>query len=766
VGVIGRPVRRVEDARFLTGAAQFTAHVDVPGARHVVYLRSPVAHARLRAIDTGEARHLPGVDAVLTADDLPPHLGRFPADARALDGPMVRPFLAGGTVRYVGEPLAVVVADTLAAARDAADAVVVDLDPLPPLVDPRRALDPGAPLLHPEAGTNECFTLSPPKGPPVTMDGCDVVIEARYHNQRLAPCTIEARAAATAWDGDQQGPDRRLTLWATTQGPWPVQRALVDLYGLDPGAVRVVSPDVGGGFGAKEALYPEVLLLPWIADVVGAPVRWAEVRSESIVNLGHGRGQHQTATLGGTRDGRILAYTLDLVADAGAYPRLGATLLFLTRLVQCGPYRIPAAACTGRAVLTTTTPVLAYRGAGQPEAVAALERSIDRFARAIGLDPADVRRRNLLTADDYPYRSASGATYDSGHPDLAFEQCLERLGYDEARARQAERRRLGDVRQLGIGLACFSEVIGGAEPTEYGSVEVAPDGTATVRAGSFSHGQGHETTWAMIVADRLGLPFEQVRVIDGDTAALPRGGNTGGSRSVQTAGNAIAEASTRLAERARDLAADLLEAHPDDVVLDVDRGRFHVVGTPAVTRSWADVASAATGRGEPLRAESEAGPAPRSAFTCGAHAAIVEVDTETGDVALLRVVAVTDAGRILNPLLAEGQIHGGVGQGVGQALTEEMAYDDDGNPLTANFADYGVISAAELADIDVSFVDIPAPFGPLGAKGLGESGAIGATAAVLNAAVDAVSHLGVEDIGLPLSARRVWEAIEAARGEM
>jgi carbon-monoxide dehydrogenase large subunit len=751
-------VLRVEDRRFLTGEARFTADIPLPGARHVVYVGSPAAHARLAGVDTSEARQMPGVEAVVTAADLPAHLSRFPADARALEGPMARPFLAGGTVRYAGEPVAVVVARSVAEARDAADAVALDLDPLPPLLDPRAALDPAAPVLHDGAPGNECFALSPPKGPPIDVDACEVVVEATYRNQRVAPCTIETRAAAAEWSRDG-----RLTMWATTQGPWPLQRALVALYGVEPDAVRVVSPDVGGGFGAKEALYPEILLLPWLARTVGAPVRWAEDRGESMLNLGHGRAQLQTARLGGTRDGRLLAYTLDVVQDAGAYPRLGATLPFLTRLVQTGPYRIPAASCTGRAVVTTTTPILAYRGAGQPEAVAALERTIDRFAATLGLDPAELRRRNLLAAGDYPYRTAGGATYDSGHPDLAFEQCLDRLGYDRARAAQAELRRAGGPAQLGIGLACFSEVIGGAEPTEFAGVEVAADGTVRVEAGSFSHGQGHQTTWAMVVADLLGVPIEQVRVVDGDTDAVRRGGNTGGSRSVQTVGNAIAEAATRLAEQGRRLAADLLEARVDDVVLDAERGFFHVVGTPAVRRTWGQVAEASTARGERLWAEADAGPPPRTAFSCGAHGAIVEVDTETGRVRLQRVVAVTDAGRILNPLIAEGQIHGGVGQGVGQALTEEMAYDDLGNPLTANFADYGIVSAAELAPVDASFVDLPAPFGPLGAKGLGESGAIGATAAVLNAVVDALGPLGVDDVGLPLTPMRVGEAIDAAR---
>ena len=526
----------------------------------------------------------------------------------------------------------------------------------------------------------------------------------------------------------------------------------------------MISPWVGGGFGSKEALYPEILLLPWIAQTLGRPVRWAEDRTGSMVNLGHGRGQQQSVVLSGARDGLIESYQLDVVQDAGGYPRLGAILPFLTGIVLCGPYRIGSARFSATAAVTSTTPMLAYRGAGQPEAVAALELAIDRYARAIALDPAEVRRRNLLCAADYPYRTPTRFTYDSGHPDLALEQALDLAGYNGLRAEQAARRGAQPDRlQLGIGLACFTEVIGGPDPSEYGRVTITADGGAQIHAGSFNHGQGHATVWAQIVADRLGIAPERVTLTDGDTAALPRGGNTGGSRSVQTAGNAVANAADAVAEAARQLAAELLEAAEADIVVDIDRGVLHVAGTPARSLDWAELADEATRHGQTLSAENDAELKARSSYSCGAQVAVVEVDTETGRVTLRRLVAVTDAGRILNPLLAEGQVHGGVAQGVAQALTEAMVYDPDGNPQSANFADYGVISAAEMTDVTAAFVDIPAPGPGLGAKGLGESGAIGATAAVRNAAVDALTHLGVDYLPLPCSPEVVWRAIGAAR---
>lgn len=759
MGLIGSRQLRVEDAPLLRGEAPFTADIaqrELPDAAVVHYVGSTVAHGVLRSIDTSAAEAAPGVLAVLVADQLPAGLGAFPWDRPGFPQAMARPWLATGRVRYVGEPIAIVVALSEAEAADAADLVVVDVDPLPAVTDPRAALTTSAPLLFPDAGTNVCFTIPVADETDVAASAVSVAFDDV--NQRLAPAPIECRAAAACWNGDGT-----LTLWATTQGPFPVRQALADAYHLDPAMIRVVSAWVGGGFGSKEALYPEILLLPWVAQRVGRPVRWAENRTASMVNLGHGRGQHQRVVLNGSRDGRIESYRLDVVQDAGGYPRLGAILPFLTGIVLCGPYRIPDARFSATAALTTTTPMLAYRGAGQPEAVAALEAAIDRYARAIGIDPAEVRRRNLLSAQDYPYRTPTGFSYDSGHPDVAFAQALELAGYDALRAEQAARRGVEPSPvQLGIGLACFAEVIGGPDPSEYGRVTVTADGAAQIHAGSFNHGQGHATVWAQIVADHLGIAPEQVMLIDGDTAALPRGGNTGGSRSVQTAGNAIANAAAAVAETARKLAAELLEAAEADIVIDTDRGVLHVAGTPTRSLGWAELARSAGERGVVLSAENDAELKPRSSYACGAQVAVVEVDTETGKVTLRRLVAVTDAGRILNPLLAEGQVHGGVAQGVGQALTEAMVYDLDGNPQTANLADYGAISAAEMAPVTAAFVDIPAPGNGLGAKGLGESGAIGATAAVRNAVVDAVAHLGVGYLPLPCSPETVWSAINSA----
>jgi carbon-monoxide dehydrogenase large subunit len=428
MGVIGQPQRRLEDGPLLRGDAHFTADLGPAGAGERVavvrYVGAPLAHGRIKAIDTAEAAALPGVLAVVTADDLPPHLGPFPWDCAGFPEAMARPWLATGNVRYTGEPAAAIVAGSDAAAADAADLIRLHLTPLPPLVDPAAAAQPGAALLFPNAGTNVCFTLGEPDPAPWPadgrQDGDEVTVSFEDHNQRLAAAPIECRAGAARWE-----PGGELTVWATTQGPFPVRAVVAAAYGLDPERVRVISPFVGGGFGAKEALYPEILLLPWLAERAGCPVRWAEDRSFSMLNLGHGRGQHQRVALTGTPSGHLTRYRLDTVQDAGAYPRLGAVLPALTATVQCGPYRIAEASFAATAAVTTTTPVLAYRGAGQPEAVAALEAAIDRYARRIGVDPAEVRRRNLLTAADFPYRSASRATYDSGHPDVAFERALD-----------------------------------------------------------------------------------------------------------------------------------------------------------------------------------------------------------------------------------------------------------------------------------------------------------------------------------------------------
>jgi aerobic carbon-monoxide dehydrogenase large subunit len=753
MSILGNRVPRIEDPRFLTGRATFVDSLRLPGAAAVTYVTSTTASARVTSVDVREAAAAPGVVDVVTAADL--DLGPYPVDMDALAAGMDRPWLAGDVVRFVGEPVVAIVSEDQATGADAADLVVVEYDPLPVVVDPEEAVLDEV-LLHPGAGTNVAFRL-PAGSHTVSFEGCEVVVSQRMVNQRVAPCPLEVRAAAAAW-----GDDGRLTLWLSTQGSHPARERAAAGLGLDLAEVRVVVPDVGGGFGAKGASYPEELLLGWLSRRVGRPLRWTETRSASMTGLGHGRGQLQQVTVGGRRDGTIETLRLEVLQDAGAYPRMGALLPYMTRTMATGVYSIGAVEFSSTSVVTNTTPVVAYRGAGRPEAAAAVERAVDLFAAEVGADPADVRRRNLVPPDAFPYRTAVGTVYDSGAYERALDLALGAVGYDDLRAEQRRRREAGDPALLGVGLSVYVEITGGGSE-EHGSVEVRPDGTVLARTGTTPYGQGHATTWAMLVAERLGVPIADVEVVSGDTDLFPTGTVTGGSRSVQLGGTAMAQAADVVVERARQVAADLLEAAPGDVVLDPADGCFHVVGTPAVSRTWAEVAAHAGDgglRGDALF-ESEG-----ATFPFGAHVAVVEVDRETGLVTLVRMVAVDDAGRIVNPLIAEGQIHGGLAQGVAQALAEEVRYDDDGNPLTATLADYGILSAADLPSFESIRMETPTPNNPLGAKGIGESGTVGATPALQNAVVDALAHLGVRHVDMPATAERVWRAIReaAARG--
>jgi carbon-monoxide dehydrogenase large subunit len=567
-------------------------------------------------------------------------------------------------------------------------------------------------------------------------------------NQRLAPSPIEGRAAV-AWWGD----DGRLTQYQSCQGAHPVRTSLAELYGLDPTDVRVVVPDVGGSFGAKAGSTPELLLLGELARRVGRPVRWFETRTENMIAMGHGRGQIQQVTIGGNRDGRITAYRLEVLQDAGAYPGMGAVLPWMTRMMTSGVYDLDNVEFSSTSVVTTTTPLVAYRGAGRPEAAAALERAVDLFATEIGLDPADVRRTNVVPPDAFPYTTATGTEYDCGDYARALDLVLDAAGYDDLRAEQQRRRDAGDPVVLGIGLAVYVEVTGGG--VEYGEVELRPDGTVLVKTGSTPYGQGHDTAWAMLVSDQLGIPMDRIDVVHGDTDVIASSAITGGSRSVQIAGAAVHDAAGKLLEVARQRAADLLEAAHQDVVLDEAEGRFHVAGTPSISLGWDELAVEGA---DPLTGLSDVADS-KTTFPFGAHVAVVEVDTETGSTRLVRLVAVDDAGRILNPMLAEGQVHGGLAQGAAQALYEEVRFDDDGNPLTSNFADYAVVSAPELPMFERVMMETPTPLNALGAKGIGESGTIGATPAVHNAVIDALSHLGVRHIDMPVTPEKVWRAL-------
>lgn len=756
MSILGNRVLRTEDPKFLTTGGSYVADLRDPlleGALHVAYVRSVAAHGTIASIEVDEARQAPGVVAVFTGEDLADR-PMLPLAVPLLNPQQAQPALARGKVRFVGEPIAVVVAETPEAAADAAELVWADIDFLPAVVSPEDALAAET-LLFEECGNNLALELLFGEDD-AAFEGCEVVIEHDLLNQRVAGCPLEVRSAAAAWDGD------RLVQFASTQAPHGVKGTLQAWYELDESEVRVVSPDVGGGFGPKIGAYPEEVLLGWLSQQVGRPVRWTETRTENMVAMGQGRGQWHSVKLGGTRDGKVTAYRLNLVQDSGAYPALGAFLPFMTRVMASGVYDIPTVQFNARSVLTNTTPTVAYRGAGRPEATAAIERAMDLFAQEIGMDPAEVRRRNLVPADAFPFTTPTDTVYDVGDYERSLDLALEAAGYDDLRAEQARRRETGDPVQIGIGVCVYVEVTAGPQAGgEYGRVVVHADGTATAYTGSSAHGQGHDTSFAMLVSDQLGIPMERIAVRHGDTDEVARGVGTFGSRSLQLGGSAIHAASGQVLDRARELAADLLEADPADVELDKASGAFHVAGTPAVSKTWSEVAAEAGDGGLEAETDFEAS---SPTFPFGAHVAVVEVDTETGVVRLERMVTCDDAGTVLNPMLVEGQRHGGIAQGVAQALYEWVRYDDDGNPQTTNLADYTMISAAELPSFELVTLETPTPINPLGAKGIGESGTIGSTPAVQSAVCDALAHLGVRHVDMPCTPERVWAALEAVRG--
>jgi carbon-monoxide dehydrogenase large subunit len=758
VSILGNRVVRKEDPLFLTKGATYVDDLVLDGAVHLTFVRSTMAHARITSIDVDEVRGAAGVVAVFVGADvgLPP----IAPEVAILNQDMPQPLLAGDVVRFVGEPVVAIVTEERYQGADAAELAFIDYDPLPALIDPEESLRDEV-LLHPGAGTNVALSLEFPVDASL-FDECDVVVRQRVVNQRVAPAPLEVRGGAARW-----GEDGRLTYWGSSQHPHTWQSEMAKGLGIDVALVRFIAPDVGGGFGAKIHSYPEDVLSAWIARQIGRPVKWQDTRSESMVAMGHGRGQIQEIEIGGSRGGRVLAYRLRVVQDAGAYPRLGAVLPYMTRTMLTGVYDIPKAEFASTSVVTNTTPIVAYRGAGRPEASAAVERAMDLFALEIGMDPVAVRRANLVSKDAFPFTTPVSTTYDIGDYEGALDRVLAAAGYDELRAEQARRRGAGSgaasgASQMGIGVSVYVEITAVGGGTEYGAVEVKPDGKAVVRAGTSSHGQGHATAYAMLVSDKLGIPIGDIEFIQSDTDLVPYGEGTSGSRSMQQGGVAVNQAATQLVDKARALASELLEAAPEDVVLDVASGHFHVVGTPAVSKTWAEVAAGAS-EGDPLATEvkfTAQGPT----FPFGAHVAVVEVDTETGKVSLVRMVACDDAGRLINPLLAEGQVHGGLAQGAAQALLEEVRYDEDGNPVTSNLADYAFISAAELPSFELIHMETPTPLNELGAKGIGESGTIGSTPAVQSAVVDALSPFGVRHVDMPATPERVWRAVTGQGG--
>ncbi len=762
--ILGHPVKRKEDPGILTGTTEYFDDLKIDGLTHIAFVRSTVAHANLGAIDVSDATDMPGVVAIYTADtlELADHNGFV-----MLPPTMLRPPLAKDKVRFVGDIVAAVVALTKAQAVDAAEAIIVDYDPLPAVIDLEAAIADGAPQLHDGAPGNVAFGAAMMgMGAPVEdiFDDADVVVKGRFVNQRVAGLPMEPSGIVAVPEADGG-----LTAWIPCQNPHSLRPELAGAVGLDPANVRVRTAAVGGGFGPKAAFNLEFAIASKAALALGRPVKWTETRSENMLSMVQGRAQLQFVELGVKRDGTITALKVNLLADTGAYPAMGAFLPFFTHTMSTGVYTVPKLEFNWSAVLTNTTSTGAYRGAGRPEATQLLERILDMAADELDIDPVEIRRRNLMAKFEAPGAAASSglAMYDTGDYAAALDAALVHADYPELRAEQQRRRAGNDPKQLGIGVSCYVEITAPAGMhVEFGAVEVHEDGMVDAFVGTSAHGQGHDTAFSMIVSELLGVPMDKIRLVQSDTALVPRGSGTLGSRSLQTAGSAVYRASEHVLDKAKQLAAQLLEANADDIVL--GDGGLQVAGVPSKLIAWGELAAKAKGSGlegleNGLRHELDFDGS-NSTFPFGAHVSVVEIDTETGRVELLRHIAVDDCGRILNPMLVTGQQHGGIAQGISQALYEWVQYDADGNPITANLMDYAMPSAAEFPSFETYNTETPTHLNPLGAKGIGESGTIGSTPAVHNAVVDALSPYGITHLDMPFTSERVWAAIQDARG--
>ncbi len=759
--ILGNRVARTEDPELLTVGGTYVYDLDL-GAAHAVFVRSIEAHAALLSIDTAEAAASNGVVAVFTNETLgvDPHHGFVKVADAFAHAP-----LASGTVRYVGEPIALVVAETFQQAVDAAELVVVDYEPLPVVVDPERAFDDDVPAIFAEKGDNIALSVIDPEVD--VLADADVVVRGRYVNQRVAGAPMEPNSCAAV-----PGADGRLTFYVANQMPHLVKSQLAGALGLDDSNVRVISPHVGGGFGAKAALIHEYTAIAAAARSLNQPLTWTETRSENMVAMVHSRAQVQYCELGCKNDGTFVGLRVRLIGDAGAYPNVGTMLPAGTKRMSNGTYTFPSIRFDVAVGVTNTTPTGAYRGAGRPEASALLERLVDQAALELGIDPIDIRRKNFIQPDQFPFKTLTGITYDSGDYEATLDRAVELAGYGELRAEQAARLANNDRTVLGIGVASFVEVTSGGGGSEYAALEIHEDGTATMKAGTSAHGQGHQTSYAMIVSEQTGIPVDKITLVQSDTDLVRTGGGTGGSRSLQLAGSAVKEATESVVAKARELAAHVLEASVDDIVVDPGAGTVGVAGVPARALGWGELAAKAAGDlpdGVIDHTDETIGLAAQldfkqgdGTFPFGTHISVVEIDLDTGRVDLVRHIAVDDAGNVVNPLIFEGQQQGGVGQGVSQALYEEFVYDDAGNPVTANFMDYAFPSAAEFSNFEVHHTETPTPLNPLGVKGIGEASTIGSTPAVQNAVVDALKHLGVRHIDMPCSPLRVWQTIADA----
>jgi carbon-monoxide dehydrogenase large subunit len=771
---IGSPLRRKEDDPLLRGRGTFVDNIALPGTLVMAVVRSPYAHARIVSIDTAAANAAAGVVAVFTGTDLRDHWKAAMPCAWPVTEDMKSPEhfpLAVSEAHYQGDGVAVVLADTRAHAADAAELVEVEYEPLPVIVDVAAAAQDGAPLVHEELGTNVSYVWKLETG--TFEEGADVVVKHTYYQPPLIPNAMEPRGVVA-----RPEPGGDVTLWSATQVPHILRLLTAATLGMSETKLRVIAPDVGGGFGSKLDVYAEELLAVALARRLGQPVTWIEERSENAVSTIHGRDFVTTLELAATKEGKITSLRANVHASMGAYLQLVTPgIPLLGAWIYAGPYAIPNYSVTFTGVFTNTTPTDAYRGAGRPEATYVLERTMDYLAKELGIDRVELRRRNFIT--EFPAAIASGLTIDSGDYHASLDRLLEQLGLEGLQADQQARRERGDVKQLGIGFSTYNEMCGLAPSRILGAIRYAAGGweTATIRAlptgtfqvvtGTSPHGQGHETAWSQIVADRLGCDPADVEVLHGDTSISPYGLDTYGSRSLPVGGAALWTASDKIIEKAREIVAHQLEVSGDD--LDYEGGTFSVKGSPDKTMTIAGAAWAAfaahnlpDGMEPTLEATATFDP-PNFSWPGGAHAAIVEVDTETGDTRLVRYVAVDDVGTVVNPLIVDGQVHGGITQGIATALYEEALYDEDGNLTNGTLATYLVPSAAELPSYELDRTESKATDQPFGAKGVGETGTIASAPAVINAVLDALSHLGVTDIQMPATPERVWRAIEEAR---
>ncbi|MEV4645343.1 xanthine dehydrogenase family protein molybdopterin-binding subunit [Saccharopolyspora sp. NPDC049357] len=779
---LGRSRKRKEDARLITGRTRWTDNLAPSGTLHLAILRSPMAHAKITAIDTEAAKESPGVVAVVTGRDIADVQGSLPCAwpiTEDMKAPAA-PAMAVEEVRFAGEAVAMVAARSAAEARDAMDAIDVDYEDMPVVLDMPSAIESGSPLVHQDLGTNTNAVWTFDSAEAGTggdveqaLSGAEVLVERTFRQQRLIPAFMEPRSVVVDPTGEQ------ITVWSATQVPHILRVMLAMTLGVAESKIRVIAPDVGGGFGGKLQVTPEEVLAFLMAQRLGRPVKWTETRSETMVSAHHGRDQIQKLSMAATRDGRITGLKVELLADMGAYLRLVTPgVPILGALMFNSIYKIPAYHFSCTNVFTNKTPTDAYRGAGRPEATFGIERMMDELAAELGMEPMEVRRKNWIAHEEFPYDTVAGLTYDSGNYEAATDKAMELFGYTSLREEQERRRRENDPVQLGIGISTFTEMCGlapsrvlgslsyGAGGWEHAAIRMLPTGKVEVVTGSSPHGQGHETAWSQIVADRLGVAFDDVEVLHGDTQVSPRGMDTYGSRSLTVGGMAVVAAADKVIDKARPIAAHMLECAEED--LEFSSGRFGVRGTDRGV-AMGEVALAVFAAhdlpdGVEPNLDSDATFDPENfSFPHGTHLCATEVDTETGHVKIRKYVCVDDIGSVINPLIVEGQVHGGLAQGIAQALYEEAVYDEGGTLTTGTLADYLVPSAADLPEFTTDRTETRATSNALGVKGVGEAGTIASTPAVVNAIVDALRPMGVNDVEMPCSPQRVWRAVTGAR---